>query len=354
MQSGLKGSGDICPGAKALCEKGNQMLVNDNLPPASFDQYLIEPRYSDLSSRSEADPSWDLGPHHLDIPIIAANMDTICGEAMAAKMASLGGLGIIHRYMSVEEYQRIAREWHTSTATAEHPLALSVGTVANDKERIDAFAGPDSNADILCIDIAHGHSAHMERAIKYIKDRGFVGQIIAGNVVSPVATRDLLEWGADIVKAGVGPGGVCSTRIKTGCGYPQLAAIARCAEVGPVIADGGIRSPGDAAKSLAAGAKAVMVGGMLAGTDFVPGWADGTIMEYRGMASKAARSAFGQEPTNAEGICKPICAKDAGSTEEVISDMVEGIRSAMSYTGTRNLISFYYESRLVRVSSVLG
>src|SRR5690606_17624445 len=101
---------------------------------------------------------------------------------------------------------------------------------------------------------------------------GFTGLLIAGNVVTPEATKALLEWGADIVKVGVGPGSVCTTRVKTGCGYPQLAAVAACSEAGPIIADGGIKTPGDAAKALAAGAKAVMIGGLLAGTDCVPGW----------------------------------------------------------------------------------
>lgn len=331
------------------------MLISDNLPPASFDNYLIEPSFSNLSSRSEADISWNLGPINFKIPIIAANMDTICGEKMAVKMAHLGGLGVVHRYMSVADYHKIAlKEWYLQQEN-KYPLALAVGTLNNDRERIEAFAREDSRADILCVDIAHGHSEHMKQTIKHIKKLGFRGQIIAGNVATPRAVEDLLQWGADVVKCGIGGGSVCATRIKAGTGFPQLAAIARCAEVGPIIADGGIRSPGDASKALAAGASAVMVGGMLAGTDCVPQWEyPGVDIHYRGMASKAARRAFGQQPVNAEGVVKVVPALGVGSTEEVVNEMVEGIKSAMSYVGVRNLTDFYDKSRLVRVSNVLG
>lgn len=358
------------------------MLIKDNLPPGSFDNHLIVPGYSDLESRSEADTSWHLTDHvKFNIPVIAANMDTICGEKMAAKMAKLGGLGIIHRYLSLDEYYKLANRWRRNAYTTKYPLALSVGSVLNDAERIKACA--DNNcgiADIICVDIAHGDSIHMERTLKTIRDMGYSNPVIAGNVVTPEATAALLEWGADIVKVGIGPGSVCTTRIKTGCGYPQLAAIARCAEVGPVIADGGIRSPGDAAKALAAGAKAVMVGGMLAGTDCVPGWDEamkkykelsittesesywetGKVfpnrpsISYRGMASKEARESFTGEPaSNAEGIIRRVECKPEGSTELVVNDIVEGIRSAMSYVGARTLDEFYRKAQLIRVDSTV-
>jgi IMP dehydrogenase len=342
----------------------------DNLPEGlTFDDVLLVPQYSDVMSRNQP-LDWKLGKFDMGCPIIAANMDTICGEKMMVKMDSLGGLGIHHRYCSVEDYYIASPWWRYKEGKLydnverqrRGPLALSVGTLQNDKRRIDWCVDPD-NCDVICVDIAHGDSLHMQQTLGYIRDRGFTGPVIAGNVCTPEATRFLLEHGATMVKVGVGPGSVCTTRIKTGCGFPQLSAIANCSEAGPIIADGGIRTPGDAAKALAAGAKAVMIGGMLAGTDCVPGWdqawerhreVDLNVpprIVYRGMASKEARRHFGQEGTNAEGISKTIECKPTGSTEAVIMDIVEGVRSAMSYSGAHTLEEFPKKAKFVRVTT---
>jgi IMP dehydrogenase len=353
----------------------------DNLPEAlTFDGVLLVPQYSSIISRDQP-LDWKLGEYNFTTPVIAANMDTLCGEKMMKKMAQLGGLGIHHRYCSMETYWEISPWWRYKQGKLypdviddnRGPLALSVGSLRKDKKRIDWCVDPD-NCDIICVDIAHGDSIHMLDTLKYIRDKGFTGPVIAGNVCTPEATRFLLENGATIVKVGVGPGSVCTTRIKTGCGYPQLSAIANCAEAGPIIADGGIRTSGDAAKALAAGAKAIMIGGMLAGTDCVPGWDEAMGLYerelaiarqgfsgseypkqphivYRGMASKEARKDFGQEGTNAEGISKTVECKSAGSTEAVIMNIAEGIRSAMSYSGAYTLQEFSQRARFVRVGS---
>lgn len=362
----------------------------DNLPEAlTFDDVLLVPQYSDVMSRNQP-LDWKLGKFDLTCPIISANMDTICGEKMMVKMDSLGGLGIHHRYCPIEDYYVVSPWWRYKEGKLyddvirqrNGPLALSVGTLQNDKRRIDWCVDPD-NCDVICVDIAHGDSLHMQQTLGYIRDRGFTGPIIAGNVCTPEATRFLLEHGATMVKVGVGPGSVCTTRTKTGCGFPQLSAIANCSEAGPIIADGGIRTPGDAAKALAAGAKAIMIGGMLAGTDCVPGWDRAqkdrddritellgnlpggpspleklritttvkAMIEYRGMASKEARKNFGQEGTNAEGVSRSIECKPTGSTEAVIMDIVEGVRSAMSYSGAHTLQEFPEKAKFVRVTS---
>ena len=324
----------------------------------SFDDVLIVPQYSEISSRSECDISPSLpGMPYMRIPIFAANMDTVCELDMAIKMSRLGGVGIIHRYMSVEKLGGLMDDFWKK----QHHLTVAVGCLKKDKERIDFVeeieAHTPSGCSIsICVDIAHGDSKNMTDTIKYIRDKNFLGTIIAGNVCTYEGASRLFDSGADIVKVGVGPGSVCSTRIKTGCGYPQLSAIKECAEAGIIIADGGIRTPGDAAKAIAVGADAVMIGGMLAGTDCVPGYRfartnNKETISFRGMASWEARADFGGESNNAEGVSVAAKLQPRGSTRKVIEDLVEGIKSAMSYSGTRTIPEFQLKNKMARVSS---
>ena len=340
--------------------------MKSNLNQAySFDDVLIVPQYSDIESRSYCDTRTHLPKMHtLNIPVFAANMDTICGVEMAVQMRKLGGVGIIHRYMKASETHNLIHNWFHETPWDDWEweddphLTVAVGCLTKDKQRIDVVLkemreGLPIN---ICIDIAHGDSRHMADTIKYIhantpKD---IGAIIAGNVCTYEGAARLFDFGADIVKVGVGGGSACTTRIKTGCGYPQLAAIAECAKAGPIIADGGIRYYGDAAKALAAGADAVMIGGMLAGTDCTPNWDHrrvGKGMEFRGMASKRARGTCDGPIANAEGISTQVVTKAAGSTERVVKNLMEGIHSAMSYSGCRTLLEFRLKSKLVHVTS---
>lgn len=308
----------------------------------SYDDVLIRPVHSQLGSRSEADISTQIGNLHLHVPVISSNMDTITGVKMAKKMAELGGLGLVHRYMSVAEQAGIIREWDHG------PLGVSVGVVERDKERIDATleayrksSSLNKSNFVLCVDIAHGDSAHMVDTLKYIRDSGFDATLMAGAVATSEAAINLFEAGADVLRTGIGPGSVCSTRLKTGCGVPQFSAVVESAEVGSIIADGGIRYPGDAAKALAAGAKCVMIGSMLAGTDCVPGWHPHEAhMRFRGMASLEARENFGQPGVNAEGVSVDVPTQEAGSTERIITEICEGVRSAMSYSNSKTLTEF--------------
>lgn len=355
----------------------------------TFDDVLLVPRYSSIKSRSnpeECDTSWALSENRygqlisfkFSHPVIPANMDSVTELKMMGLLAKDGGLAILHRRLSIDKMTDIINSFR-STVTNK-PLAVSVGSVINDKARIDYLLELDE-ADIICIDIAHGHSIHMKETLEYIRASGFKGPVIAGNVCRGNAVEDLHSWGASMIKVGVGPGSVCTTRIKTGCGYPQLQAVADCAARGwPVIADGGIRHPDDAAKALAAGATAVMVGGMLAGTDCVPGWAEAIAQHdidlldwrrrnptysqamwakahelpsitYRGMASKEAKEAVGEPGINVEGAAFTVKCKEPGSTQSVIMNVVEGIRGAMSYTGCRNLDEFRKETEFVRMTN---
>jgi len=194
----------------------------------------------------------------------------------------------------------------------------------------------------MCIDVAHGHCPDAVDTIEYIKSRNKAVRIIGPNVATSEGVRDIALAGAHFVRVGIGGGSVCTTRIKTGCGLPTLQSLLDSNEVAKnlnigMIADGGMRSPGDVAKALAGGASGVIIGGMLAGTDCTPNWTKpGDVTIYRGMASGPARQDFtGEEPTMIEGAVKAVMCKERGSTAQVIIEIEEGIRSAMSYVGAR-------------------
>jgi IMP dehydrogenase len=321
-----------------------------NKTQVSYDDVLIVPKYSTIKSRNECSlvPYYGLGDHvknkpKLQIPIIAANMDTITGIEMAKYMHSVGGIGILHRNLPVAEVLKLQEVM---------PVFAAVGSIDTDKDRILTFIKHNIS---LCVDIAHGHSLNMERTLKFISDYDTGNIIIAGNVCTPTGVEDVFNWGADIVKVGVGGGSACTTRIKTGCGYPQFGALAEIrlmdTEI-PIIADGGIKNFGDAAKALAIGANFVMIGGMLAGTDKTPNWDPNSgFTNFRGMASMDAKKATGLQLAYEEGVSVMIKTKPEGSTNKVISSMCDGIRSAMSYCGVRNLKQFRDEADFIHIST---
>lgn len=324
----------------------NRDLFVDDRPAITFDDVLIVPRFSKVRSRSVDCDTTSMG---LRTPVISANMDTVTDIGMAVKMNSLGGLGIVHRYMSIEsQLDRVAE-----LASGGQSAYVAVGSISNDFDRIKALLEQNLAAG-LCVDIAHGHSQHMKFTLEFLKKARVHGVVIGGNVCTPEAVADLHTWGANVVKVGVGGGSVCSTRTQTGCGFPQLQAIIDCSQVGvPIIADGGLRTPGDIAKAFVAGASAVMVGGMLAGTDCTPGWVEDENTRFRGMASPEARKEFGQTDNHAEGVERTLRCKPPGSTEKVIRGIQEGLRSAMSYVGAHNMDEFRKNAQFVRVTNAV-
>lgn len=227
-------------------------LVSDT-PALTYDDVLIVPQFSAVASRSLVDTTTSIKNLEFKIPVISSNMDTITGLKMAQAMDKLGGLGLIHRYMSVSDNIGLLANWPTPAKKQGcGPIAVSVGTIHNDKQRIDAvldytFNWRDYVDDaVICVDIAHGDSKHMMDTLKYIRSCGWKGVLMAGAVCTYDGAARLFEAGASIVRVGVGGGSACSTRLKTGCGFPQLTAVAECSKAGPTIADGGIKQPADA------------------------------------------------------------------------------------------------------------
>lgn len=312
----------------------------------TFDDVLLEPQYSEIESRSQVNISTQLGNLTLTIPIISSNMDSVTEEDMARKMHELGGLGILHRYATTDQ----VFDWMTRLdPNARFP---SIGVQKEDVKRAELYFSMTNN---ICLDIAHGDSKQMVEMIKAVKSIGYKN-IMAGNVATGSGARRLVDAGANIIKIGIGPSGVCSTRTVTGHGVPQLTAILNVTDaVGLhknatgafIVADGGIRSGGDLAKAIAAGANAVMIGSLLAGTDESPSAKTGIL---RGMASKEAQMSFRGKVNNttAEGVSVPVSRK--GPVVNVIEDLCGGLRSGMSYSGSPTLSSFQRNVEFIKVS----
>lgn len=454
----------------------------------TYDDVLIVPRRSTLASRSEANTKTRLTRKiNLNIPIVTANMDTVTGSDMAIAMARLGGIGILHRFMSIEENtEEVRRVKRAQSMIVQDPYKIepdktvdeardyvaSVGITgllvsngdnklqgilsrrdfifANGEDKIVAdimtpreklitgnahttfdeakkifaehkieklplvdvedriiglitsddikniieypLANRDENGqlivgaavgvhgdyieraqelvkagvDVLVIDIAHGHSNLMFNAIEKLREAVGDVQIIAGNVATASAAKELCEAGVDAIKVGVGPGTICITRLVTGCGMPQLTAVMEAAKVAkrygvPVIADGGIGKSGDIVKAIGAGADTVMMGGMFAGTDESPGVVmtkgDKKFKVCRGSASftqSHTRKRVGLEKKNLkevvpEGVESLVPYK--GPVEDIIGQMVGGVKSGMSYTNSHTIAELQNNVEFVRMTS---
>jgi IMP dehydrogenase len=456
----------------------------------TFDDVLLVPHRSAIHSRKDVSTeTWLVPGIRLSIPIVSANMDTVTETHMAIAMAQLGGIGILHRFMTIEQQAEcVVRVKRSESLVVESPLAISprasvevarqrmedegvgglmvvdeddhllgivtsrdvllapekdflVGQVMTPRERlivaskdetmeearrklyenrieklplidkdgrlaglitaqdimkiqkhpnatkdsrghlrIGAAVGvrPEdmeraascqaAGVDVLVVDIAHGHSDHVVHMVRSLKQRFPNLPIIAGNVATVQGVRDLADAGADAVKVGVGSGSICTTRIVTGFGVPQLSAILECAEAGkalnvPIIADGGIRNSGDLTKSLAAGASTVMLGGLLAGTDESPG---ATVIRegqrykiVRGMASLSANIdrrmlANGELAIEEWGEVVPEGVEATvpykGALADVIFQLVGGLRSGLSYAGAHSIVELWQTAEFIRIT----
>ncbi|MFG1522569.1 guanosine monophosphate reductase [Halobacteriovorax sp. ZH1_bin.1] len=324
----------------------------------TFDDVLLVPRYSEISSRRHTDLKTKITKNHsIDIPIIAANMDTVTGPEMAMEMGRLGGVGILHRFMSPEQQVEDVKaiQNYFKEYSINLPIAASVGVKEEGKKRADLLAA--LGVEILTVDIAHGDSIMMMEVLEYIKKNYPQIDVIAGNVATPDGVKRMIDKGADAVKVGIGPGSMCTTRIITGHGVPQLTAIAMCVAEAqkagvPVIADGGLKNSGDMVKALSAGASSCMAGSLLSGALETPGEVKGGMKEYRGMASKAAQVSWrGELPKGmaAEGVDTMIPCK--GPTEGIINELTGGIRSGMTYLGVDKLVNMSEAALFMEMSS---
>ncbi|HEY9723534.1 MAG TPA: IMP dehydrogenase [Oscillatoriaceae cyanobacterium] len=328
----------------------------------TFDDVLIVPKRSSIYSRKDVSLTTRLvGDLTLELPIISANMDTVTELAMATEMARLGGLGIIHRFI-------LDAKLHADLVSKQPgPRFMAIGVKQSDVEKLAMVEGLTG----VLIDVAHGHSDRVMETIASVRERHPGIWIIAGNVATAEGAWDLLEAGAHAIKVGVGPGAVCTTRIVTGCGVPQLTAVLKCRAAlnrwwdverrkarprlqhrPTLIADGGIRNSGDIVKALVAGADSVMIGSLFAGTDEAPG----TVIQehgkpfklYRGMASAGAMQVVGSERTP-EGISTLIPYK--GPVAPLVEQLDGGIRSGLSYCNSASIADLHEQTiELVKVT----
>lgn len=316
-----------------------------------FDDVLLVPRFSKVVSRKDVNLATLIAGQNLGLPIISSNMDTVTEASMAKAMNKAGGVGCLHRFMSIEDNIRMFKE-------AECKPWVSIGLGTKELERAEALF--HAGATTFVIDVAHG--ANIEVVKQFNKLYTLTDEdtkIIVGNFASLGSIQDFKYHATDnpnAFKVGIGGGSACTTRIETGCGMPTFTSVLECSKQPvDIIADGGMRTPGDIAKALAAGAKAVMLGGMLAGTDETPGESTydgmgGTFKKYRGSASKESYTLQGKDESwrTAEGASFNVRCK--GSVAEVLQRIEGGLRSAYSYNGASNLAELQNNAEFIRIS----
>lgn len=323
----------------------------------SLDDVLLVPKYSEIKSRLDTDISTILVPDiKLKIPVVSAAMDTISGPTMAIKLGRLGGAAFLHRFASDEEIV----SWVKDIKEAKQVAIPSIGV----RPDVVSWVGIllSAGADVVSIDIAHAHSKHVIETVRLLKSvYKDECKIVAGNVATREGVRDLIEAGADCVKIFIGSGAACSTRIVTGFGFPTFSCLVECIDEAdrhgiPVIADGGLKTPGDFTKCLAVGVRACMSGSMLSSTDETPGKyvkiGGKFYKEYRGMASEASQKDFKdglKSGTASEGEAMLFEAR--GPVKDIIDRIVGGIRSGLTYCGAKNLQELRSNAHFIRITS---
>lgn len=343
-----------------------------NEPAYTFDDVLLVPKYSEILPTQTNTKTYLTKDLSLDVPVLSSAMDTVTEWKLALSMSIAGGLGILHKNMSIQEQVNMVLKIKNHVVDTNHEVrdlfshcnstldskkrfrvGSAVGVTESEKNRVEALI--QAEVDLIVVDTAHGHSLGVLEMVKWIRKSFPHVNIAAGNVASSEATLALIEAGADVIKVGIGPGSICTTRVVSGVGVPQLQAVLDCSAVAKkysksIIADGGIRYSGDMVKAIAAGAHSVMMGSVLAGTEEAPGEileVDGKkYKSYRGMGSLGAmmsgsKDRYGQSeisktdklvPEGVEGLVP--CS---GSIYEVLYKMWGGLRSGLGYLGAKNL-----------------
>jgi len=320
----------------------------------SFDDVLLVPKFSEIESRSSITIGNNLDKtKYLGLPVISSPMDTVTEDTMALAMDAAGGLGVVHRYNTVQEQASIISK--ALYSNQDMKVAAAVG-MTDYEARAKALVS--IGVQIICVDVAHGHHTLMEGCLKSLKDMfGTAVHLMAGNVATLEGFNALASWGADSIRVGIGGGSICSTRLVTGHGVPTFQSILDCSRTtydAKIIADGGIRTTGDMVKAYAAGADFVIVGSMLAGTKETPGEVffgqqGKRYKVYRGMASAAAQKSWRGKTTTPEGVSTtiPFC----GAVEGVLRDIAGGLRSGLSYSGAASIRELQAKSEFVLQSN---
>lgn len=311
----------------------------------TYSDVCIEPVYNNVNSRGEPTLATKLCLGvEIGIPFLPANMDTVIGTELAQILTDRGGIPIFHRFTDLETKRR----W-----LADFPNCF-ISSGINEKNIKEVLSLIDKGLKGVCIDIAHGHDSRMKPAISTLKQAG--AKVIAGNVCSVDGYKDLVEWGADAVKVGIGPGAACTTRKTTGFGVPQFSAVYEIGKEAmklhvPFIADGGISGPDDIAKALAAGASTVMMGKQFAITDESAAWKGhkggiGYVARYRGQSSAEFQDEFYgglRSGTVPEG--EAMYAAVSGSAADLLDYLSGSLRSALTYGGSRDVYELQRKCR---------
>ncbi|MBT4414121.1 MAG: GMP reductase [Polaribacter sp.] len=326
-----------------------------------FKDVMIRPKRSTLKSRSQVTLEREFTFLHSDIvwkgiPIMAANMDTVGTFEMAKTLGRQNIFTAIHKHYSLDEWKNFASR---ADEIIIKNIAISTGTGKEDSEKVKQILTEFPKINFICVDVANGYSENFVNFVKKMRENHPNKVIIAGNVVTGEMVEELLLAGADIIKVGIGPGSVCTTRIKTGVGYPQLSAIIECADAahgmgGQIISDGGCKIPGDIAKAFGGSADFVMLGGMLAGHTE----SGGNLIEkngekfkiFYGMSSETAMNKHVGGVANyraSEG--KTVEVPFRGDVEDTITDILGGIRSTCTYVGARRLKELTKRTTFIRV-----
>ncbi len=326
-----------------------------------FKDVMFRPKRSTLKSRSLVSLERTFKFMHTEktwngVPVMAANMDTVGTFDMALALQKHRLFTAIHKHYSIEQWNNFLK---TAPEGIEEYIAVSTGTGPNDTEKVDAIFKQNPKLKFLCIDVANGYSEHFVHYVHAARERHPEIVIMAGNVVTGEMVEELLLAGADIVKVGIGPGSVCTTRVKTGVGYPQLSAVIECADAahglgGQIISDGGCTTPGDVSKAFGGGADFVMLGGMFAGHDE----SGGELIEengekfrqFYGMSSSTAMDKHAGGVANyraSEG--KTVRVPYRGPVEETVLDILGGVRSTCTYVGAAKLKELTKRTTFIRV-----
>lgn len=334
----------------------------DNDVKLDFKDVLLRPKRSTLKSRADVELTRSIEfrnskRHYTGVPIMASNMDTVGTFEMAKSMAKHNLFTCIHKHYSVEAWVEFARE----NPTIMQNLALSAGASQGEMEKMRKIITAVPAIEFICLDVANGYTEHFVQFVREVRRQFPSHTIIAGNVVTGEMVEELILSGADVVKVGIGPGSVCTTRKKTGVGYPQLSAVIECADAahglkGHIISDGGCVCAGDVAKAFGAGADFVMVGGLLAGHDQSGGEdvvRNGKrFKQFYGMSSATAmHKHHGQISEYRASEGKTVEVPYRGDVEDTLMDVLGGLRSACTYTGSLKLKELPKRATFIRVQT---